>query len=192
MILLLSALQAVQVGDSVSVTLVLSLQKDPKYYMGVTSNTISKSEDITTFSVNTINLEEDSHYMVCNDELYLSYYFQEFDRVKITAKLSGDLCWTSKTESWESTEKIPYLISLYNSKNELIKTLDSSNIDEVEIFNTESLDDMGSVIDGSAQTIGYENHDSFKIDITSNHNLVNNNIKLGSYKSSVTFNVVSY
>ena len=190
--MLLFTLHAAQVGNAVTVTLVLTLQRDPQYYMGITSERISKKEDITTSAVNSVDLKEENYYMVCNDDLYLSYYFQEFNRVKITAQLSGDLCWTDKTESWETTEKIPYFITLYNSNNELLKTLASSNTDEVEVFNTESLNDTSNVIAGEAQTIGYEKHESYKMTITSNYDLANNNVKLGSYKSSVTFKVVSY
>lgn len=186
LIILSLPLQSATVGESSSVTIVLILQRDPKYEVGLTFKPIDADTEIST--ITDISMKEIDNQLVLNKDYYLSYRFYEFNSVKLTMSLSGDLKYTGKTSNWDSTELIPYTLTLSKTDGTLVKQFSSSDTDEIVILNTKDIKDT-SVVNGRATLIGQSVEDSYKINLYSNTDSAL--YRMGEYKASITLSLIN-
>lgn len=186
LIILSLPLQSATVGESSSVTIVLILQRDPKYEVGLTFKPIDADTEIST--ITDISMKEIDNQLVLNKDYYLSYRFYEFNSVKLTMSLSGDLKYTGKTSNWDSTELIPYTLTLSKTDGTLVKQFSSSDTDEIVILNTKDIEDT-SVVNGRATLIGQSVEDSYKINLYSNTDSAL--YRMGEYKASITLSLIN-
>lgn len=178
------------VGKNVSVELILELQKNPQYYIGITNIPITKKEDFC--ESNKIYLTEsvssDNTTLNLSNTYYISYYFEEFDRVTFSVQLSGDMVLSTKTNNWDSTEKIPYTLILKDTVKNESTTISSSTTTEIVLFDTADISDS-KIINGSATSLGQVLYGSYSLSVLEGASTIEN--KIGKYKSQIVVNVKS-
>lgn len=186
LIILSLPLQSAIVGESATVRIVLTLQREPKYEVGLTFKPIDEDTEIST--ITDISMKEINSQLVLNKEYYLSYRFYEFNSVSLTMSLSGDLKYTGKTSNWDSTELIPYTLTLSKTDGTLVKQFNSSDTEEIVILNTKDLDDK-NVVNGQAMLIGQTVEDSYKISLYSSTD--SSQYRMGEYKASIILKLIN-
>ena len=178
------------VGKSISVELILELQKNPQYYIGLTNVPITKKDDFCESKEIYLTESVSSNNTILNlaDVYYISYYFEEFERVSFSVQLSGDMVLSTKTKDWDNTEKIPYTLILKDTSKDESTTIKSSDTSEIVLFDTKDISD-DKIIDGCATTLGQVLCGSYSLSLMGNTSTVGN--KMGTYKSQIVVNVKS-
>ena len=96
------------VGESASTKVTLSLQRQASYVYGITAEEIT-SKDATIKNVETLSLNRKANSTELDSATaYVSYIFQEYEGVKLTLSVSGDM--TGSIKDNEST--IPFTVTV--------------------------------------------------------------------------------
>ena len=96
------------VGESASTKVTLSLQRQASYVYGITAEEIT-SKDATIKNVETLSLNRKANSTELDSATaYVSYIFQEYEGVKLTLSVSGNM--TGSINGNEST--IPFTVTV--------------------------------------------------------------------------------
>lgn len=179
--------------------LALQLKRTPIYTFGITNGALSGAVDYKTAIANTdtITLERDTDNVLgikTNNAYYLSYVFYEYDKVNLTLSLSGDLAKTGVATPADN-QKIPYYLTVA----EAAEYNESNTATGNKISGKENISSSAAAEKDRSYTLSYEKTEALgnlryaSLQLTVKPQ--NDNPLLGkaegSYKSTITVNVVS-
>lgn len=170
-------------SGSEEITLKLNLAFDPKYYFGVTANKLTGNETSISAFDNEITLERSTENALklkeSSSEFYFSYVFKEFENVKMTLQLNGDLITDGGDDE---TKKIAYSVDFTNPI-----TVDSGNLTTIESSDN-SKHDLCKYT--ATDKIGYTERGSIGFKIAPTDTNIEGKVK-GNYSTTLILSIKS-
>ena len=176
------------VGESASTKVTLSLERQASYVYGITAEEIT-SKDATIKNVETLSLNRKANSTELDSATaYVSYIFQEYEGVKLTLSVSGDM--KGAKDGNEST--IPFAVTVEETEDKFDAAIAGTN--------TQSKKVKGSVESNGTKTtdlvsyaqsdiIGDYRYCSAKLTVSSDADL--KGVMMDKYTATITLTATS-
>ena len=187
-ILTLISAFAAEVGTPASTKVTLSLERQASYVYGITAEEIT-SKDATIKNVETLSLNrKENSTELDSATAYVSYIFQEYEGVKLTLSVSGNM--TGSIESNKST--IPFAVTVEETDDKFDAAIAGTNTQSTKVkgsvaSNGKKTTDLVSY--AQSDIIGDYRYCSAKLTVSSNADL--KGVMMDKYTATITLTATS-
>jgi hypothetical protein len=187
-ILTLISAFAAEVGTPASTKVTLSLERQASYVYGITSEEIT-SKDATIKNVETLSLNRKANSTELDSATaYVSYIFQEYEGVKLTLSVSGNM---TGSEGNEST--IPFAVTVAETNDNFDSAIAKTGTQNAKVKGEVSSTDENKTIELVSYTqsdiIGDYRWASAELTVSSNADL--KGVMTDKYTATITLTATS-